>query len=524
MTPQEQEAAELAEELALERKLKLQEQKLIARTYCRRGIDAYKAGKLEESRDELNLALELDPENKTAEKYLKYAQAGLDQIIKENNRKLYDEAVSLGAAGNYEEALLKLEQIISKESSHYKKEAETYYQALERKQIIKKQKDGISVKEKIRRKKEKDKETAFLKAKKYYRAGEFDMAIAEWKKVFKLADPKDVDYKRAALLIHKARKKQLKTEKKKLEKEKMISEKTMRSEVKTRWTVSKGQEEKKSKVEGTAELKPLESKRRIIELSKQIISIDFDKKHIRDVLAFLDSITGVNLVLDDSIFPKTDGQTASSGAAASPYVTIHLKDIPLIEALDIILRTKSLKYRIEENLIWITTAEILAQETFITEVFQLSSGTGNIQDIIQEVVSWPEGSSINLDSRGGTLIVTNTPTSVELIKNIVLRLDVTPIQVAIQAKFIEINNTLLEEYARTIEATDVAITENMQDKGRGYFSDIGLRFSEVTGSEGVKLDYDNSTDTIFSLAIEADRKSTRLNSSHIPLSRMPSSA
>ncbi|MCK4248939.1 MAG: hypothetical protein KAX15_04090, partial [Candidatus Omnitrophica bacterium] len=141
--------------------------------------------------------------------------------------------------------------------------------------------------------------------------------------------------------------------------------------------------------------------------------------------------------------------------AISPYVTIHLKDIPMIEALDLMLRTKDLKYRVEENLIWITTVETLEKENFKTRVFNLSSGAGAIKDIIEEVVSFPEGSSINLDARSDTLIVTHTPTKLEVIRDIVMALDQAPIQVEIQARFLEVKDEFAEEFASGILANNV---------------------------------------------------------------------
>ena len=61
---------------------------------------------------------------------------------------------------------------------------------------------------------------------------------------------------------------------------------------------------------------------------------------------------------------------------------MHLKNIPLIEALDIILRTKGLKYRFEENIIWITTEEKLLEEDLTVRVY-------DVQDLVGKLFDFP---------------------------------------------------------------------------------------------------------------------------------------
>ncbi len=94
--------------------------------------------------------------------------------------------------------------------------------------------------------------------------------------------------------------------------------------------------------------------------AKQIVSVRFENAHIRSVLRYLSEIIGVNIVLDEGVFSE-DGKVIQHGI--SPRVTVDLKDLPLIDALTIILRAKDLIYRIEENLIWITTPDRMVLKT-----------------------------------------------------------------------------------------------------------------------------------------------------------------
>ncbi len=104
--------------------------------------------------------------------------------------------------------------------------------------------------------------------------------------------------------------------------------------------------------------------------AKVIPSIDFTDARLKDVIEFLAVSNDINIVIDETVVPPNE------------TVTIHLKNIPLKEALDIILRTKGLKYRFEENIIWITTEEKLLEEDLVVRVY-------DVQDLIGKVFDFP---------------------------------------------------------------------------------------------------------------------------------------
>jgi hypothetical protein len=55
----------------------------------------------------------------------------------------------------------------------------------------------------------------------------------------------------------------------------------------------------------------------------------------------------VSIVLDEAAVPP------------EARVTIHLKDIALVEALRVILRTQGLAFRFEEQVIWVSSPDRL---------------------------------------------------------------------------------------------------------------------------------------------------------------------
>ncbi|MBI4430153.1 MAG: tetratricopeptide repeat protein [Candidatus Omnitrophica bacterium] len=103
--------------------------------------------------------------------------------------------------------------------------------------------------------------------------------------------------------------------------------------------------------------------------AKQVVpSIDFTDAKLKDVVEFLAVANDINIIVDEAAVP------------ADERVTVHLKNIPLVEALDIILRTKGLKYRPEENIIWITSAERLLEEDLEVRVYDVQDLVGKLYD------------------------------------------------------------------------------------------------------------------------------------------------
>jgi general secretion pathway protein D len=229
--------------------------------------------------------------------------------------------------------------------------------------------------------------------------------------------------------------------------------------------------------------------------AQQIIpAINFNNAHLSDVIKYLSKVSGINIIIDESVFEAlgTEEKEVSAVTDETPNpsqetkeqmpipseksdrVTIALKDVPLIEALKYILRAKGLRYVIEDYAIIIVAADYVPSEDLETRYYHLSSGVGTfttfeqkaegeeapalemedakitetttIKDILEESgVPWPEGSKIFLDQRTGTLIVRNTPTNLAIVEDILRTLDVAPYQVAITARFIELENKDAEE-------------------------------------------------------------------------------
>lgn len=177
------------------------------------------------------------------------------------------------------------------------------------------------------------------------------------------------------------------------------------------------------------------------------LSLNFQNIEVRSLLQVIADFTNFNVVTSDSV----------SGA-----VTLRLKDVPWDQALDIILQAKGLGMRKSGNVLWIapkdeisarekqeleSKASIESLETVRTQGFQMnyakaadiatqitgsgSGSTGNSARILS-----PRGSVI-AEPRTNQLFVTDIPSKLEQVQDLIARLDIPIRQVLIEARIVE---------------------------------------------------------------------------------------
>lgn len=151
------------------------------------------------------------------------------------------------------------------------------------------------------------------------------------------------------------------------------------------------------------------------------ISMEFKNADINNVLRILAYKSNVNIVAG----PEVEGS-----------VTVRLVDVPWEKALDVVLKTYGFAYERDGNIIRVTTVENLSLEPLKTEVFSISYAKApDISESIREMVS--ERGSVKSDERSNTIIVTDIPTNIYKIEQVIEKLDKPTPQVYIDAKIIE---------------------------------------------------------------------------------------
>jgi len=200
--------------------------------------------------------------------------------------------------------------------------------------------------------------------------------------------------------------------------------------------------------------------------SSQNVTLDFKEADIRNVLKIISYKSGVNIVAT----PEVMGN-----------VTIRLVDVPWDKALDVILRTYGFGYERIGNIITVAPidkltaqkkqeVELAQVQPTVTEVFVLDyldaqdakkaidpllSARGKITVLeMSGQAGWEFGgtelakrkrTSEQRMGRSKTLIISDVPPVLDKLKEVLVKIDVKPQQIAIETRIIEVNHDLLQD-------------------------------------------------------------------------------
>ncbi|MDD5644333.1 MAG: hypothetical protein PHO00_02640 [bacterium] len=493
----------LSLDVGTESALRQQERSIASEHALSKGITLYKNKDFDAAKIEFSRALEFNPENREALKYMDKVNVELAKEQKYLVKNKFRAGVSNYKAGNYKRAAELFSEVINADANY--PGAREYLQKCDNQIVISEKKaasekyPGVTVQE-INQ--------IYEKGKLLYENSRYEEARDAFSEVISY-NPNHVPSMRYIDACNEKIRTIVDDNQVRLNKEEMI---TLRKS----WFPKKdyGKDEIP---EGVDEQKPIEisaSREKIERELDQIIPlIDFTNAHLRDLITSLSGMSGVNIILDESVFPsqRTREEIIFEGDVTAEQlledkdaqelaeleallaeevgepggtktveretdetvfddtITISLRNIPLREALKYIVKAKGLKYRIDDYAVVISTPENLTEEQMETKYYHLKSGTGaftsfihteigtaagektvlggsvsteqmSIKDVLEQSgVPWPEGSKIFLHERTSTLIVRNTPTNLSLIDDILRVLDITALQVEIEAKFLDLN-------------------------------------------------------------------------------------
>lgn len=187
---------------------------------------------------------------------------------------------------------------------------------------------------------------------------------------------------------------------------------------------------------------------------------------------------GVNIVL------QTD---STGGSNVARQVSLNLHNIPMIEALRYATTGAGLEFRIEPNAVLVGTGLAQAPNQMITRTYPVSgqafrttvigsaggtaaasggvatraTGEGSVtvlggsggtstpidlRKFFEDAgVPFPTGASLVYNERSSMIIIRNTTENLEIFERVLASINVVPMQVEIEAKFVEINQTDLDE-------------------------------------------------------------------------------
>jgi type IV pilus assembly protein PilQ len=181
----------------------------------------------------------------------------------------------------------------------------------------------------------------------------------------------------------------------------------------------------------------------------QKLSLNFQNIEVRSLLQVIADFTNFNIVTSDSV---------------SGSVTLRLQDVPWDQALDIILQAKGLGMRKSGNVIWVapkdeisakekldleSVAAVQSLEPLKTQSFQMNYAKA--AEIAAQLTAGGSGgaSARILSSRGSViaeprtnqLFVTDIPSKLEQVQQLIGKLDIAVRQVLIEARIVEASDS-----------------------------------------------------------------------------------
>ncbi len=238
---------------------------------------------------------------------------------------------------------------------------------------------------------------------------------------------------------------------------------------------------------------------------QQPVSATFRDVDFEAAIHFLAESGGVTIVL------------SSKAKELAKPVTLHLVNIPLQHALDYLVRGQGLVYRFDRDAILIATLQEMEAEPLQTNVFFLAQGPGlfadfeplaetresvalqpsgirrltTVRDILSQVVPQITGSSLMLDERTGALIVTQVPYYMQQVEQLLKELDVRPVEVRIEARFIELTVTDTDEWGLDAQLTGNAALTKQGQADRTQSPGLQLSALGTALKRGTGIDFTN---------------------------------
>lgn len=196
----------------------------------------------------------------------------------------------------------------------------------------------------------------------------------------------------------------------------------------------------------------------------QKLSLNFQNIEVRSLLQVIADFTNFNIVTSDSV---------------AGSVTLRLQDVPWDQALDIILQAKGLGLRKSGNVLWVAPKDEIAAkekldlesavavqglEPLRTQSFQINYAKAEeIAAYFKADGGGEKGSARILSSRGSViaekrtnqLFVTDIPSKLEQVQQLITKLDIAVRQVLIEARIVEATDTFGKSLGVKLGATDI---------------------------------------------------------------------
>jgi len=162
----------------------------------------------------------------------------------------------------------------------------------------------------------------------------------------------------------------------------------------------------------------------VVASDEETISVDFPAEDVRDIIRSVADLYELNVVIPDTL-------TGS--------VSIKLRNVTWQQVFNVVLEPLKYTYIVDGNIIKIMSREELAVEPVDTRVFIVDfAKAAEIKSSVEPMIDVTKGGRIQVDERSNALVITERPSRMNAIQEIIETLDRPTEQVMIESKFVEI--------------------------------------------------------------------------------------
>ena len=157
------------------------------------------------------------------------------------------------------------------------------------------------------------------------------------------------------------------------------------------------------------------------------ISMELRDVELSDVLRALGQEHGINIIIDEKVTGK---------------VTVSLRNVPLWDAIDSILKGKGFAYIRDGNVVRVISSG--ADEDLMTYTATVNyANAKDIEGIITKVLS--KRGSIASDPKSNMVVIRDIPSAIERVTQLLKQVDVKTKQIMIEAKIVEVSTNASRE-------------------------------------------------------------------------------
>ena len=166
-----------------------------------------------------------------------------------------------------------------------------------------------------------------------------------------------------------------------------------------------------------------------LEDDRPLVSIHAEDTHLPSILAILAEESGYNIVTGPNVQSKNK-------------LTIHLDEVPIDQAINLVIRAAGLSYEIVGNSILVANQSKINEDVGVSPaVIPLQYANAEEVAILLKDIT----EKISIDATGNKLLVTASPKKIAEVQTIVKEIDVPSIQIMLEARLIEVALNETEE-------------------------------------------------------------------------------